>query len=86
LQFAHHWVSISGTRLDDGAKVQKSKYSPAFAARPELGWRLGSTTLLVQPALGYFALRQLYVQSGTTILRTRPIWWMMGAAVALEWR
>jgi len=85
-QFALHWVSISGTRLDDGAKVDKSRYSPALAARPEVGWRLGATTLLLQPALGYFSLRQLYEQSGISVLRTRPIWWMIGGAFALEWR
>ncbi|MEO8181721.1 MAG: hypothetical protein ABI895_23050 [Deltaproteobacteria bacterium] len=85
-QFALHWVSISGTRLDDGGKVEKSRYSPALAVRPEVGWRFGATTLLLQPALGYFALRQLYEQSGTSVLRTRPIWWMIGGALALEWR
>jgi hypothetical protein len=85
-QFALHWVSISGTRLTDGGKVDKSRYSPALTLRPEIGWRFGATTLLLQPALGYFALQQLYEQSGTSVLRTRPIWWMIGGALALEWR
>jgi len=85
-QFALHWVAISGTRLDDGAKVETSKYSPAIAARPEVGWRFGSATLLLQPAFGYFSRRQLYVKSGSTILRTQPIWWMLGGAFALQWR
>jgi hypothetical protein len=86
LQLAFHWVSISGTRLDDAAKVEKSKYSPSIALRPEVGWRFGSTSLLLQPALGYFSRRQLYVQSDTTVLRTRPFWWMLGGAFALQWR
>jgi hypothetical protein len=85
-QFALHWVSISGTRLDDSAKVEKSKYSPALAARPEVGWRFGAATLLFQPTIGYFSRRQLYVQSGSSILQTQPIWWMLGGAFALQWR
>jgi hypothetical protein len=86
LQLALHWVSISGTRLADAAKVERSKYSPSIAARPEAGWRFGSTSLLLQPALGYFSRRQLYVQSETTVLSTRPFWWMLGGAFALQWR
>jgi len=81
---ALHFVSLSGTLTTTSAHASISTQSPSVLLRPELGFRVGNVTFLLQPGIGTFLQRQAYLRSDVEFLETQPFWWMLGGAIALR--
>ena len=79
-----HFVSLSGTLTSTSRYTSISTQSPSLLVRPELGFRLGNVTFLLQPGIGTFLQRQAYRRADVEFLETQPFWWMLGGAIALR--
>ena len=79
-----HFVSLSGTLTTTSTHASISTLSPSLLVQPELGFRVGNVTFLLQPGIGTFLKRQAYLRSDVEFLETQPFWWMLGAAIALR--
>ena len=79
-----HFVSLSGTLTTTSRHASIATQSPSLLLRPELGFRVGNVTFLLQPGVGTFMKRQAYLRSDIEFLETQPFWWMLGGAIALR--
>jgi hypothetical protein len=79
-----HFVSLSGTLTTTSRHASIATQSPSVLLRPELGFRVGNVTFLLQPGVGTFMRRQAYLRSDVEFLETQPFWWMLGGAIALR--
>lgn len=79
-----HFVSLSGTLTATSRHASIATQSPSLLLRPELGFRVGNVTFLLQPGVGTFMKRQAYLRSDVEFLETQPLWWMLGGAIALR--
>jgi hypothetical protein len=79
-----HFVSLSGTLTSTSRNASIATQSPSVMLRPELGFRVGNVTFLLQPGVGTFMKRQAYLRSDVEFLETQLFWWMLGGAIALR--
>jgi hypothetical protein len=79
-----HFVSLSGTLTATSRHASISTQSPSVLLRPELGFRVGNVTFLLQPGIGTFMKRQEYLRSDVEFLETQLFWWMLGGGIALR--
>lgn len=79
-----HFVSLSGTLTATSRHASIATQSPSILLRPELGFRVGNVTFLLQPGVGTFMRRQAYLRSDVEFLETQLFWWMLGGAIALR--
>jgi len=79
-----HFVSLSGTLTTTSRHASIATQSPSLLLRPELGFRVGNVTFLLQPGVGTFMKRQAYLRSDVEFLETQLFWWMLGGAIALR--
>ncbi len=79
-----HFVSLAGTLTSTSRHTSIPTQSPSLLVRPELGFRVGNVTFLLQPGIGTFLQRQAYLRSEVEFLETQPFWWMLGGAIALR--
>jgi hypothetical protein len=79
-----HRGSVWGTLLADRRTAERDGWGVAAQLRPEVELALGPIGVLVQPTLGVSIWGERYLADDQELLETRPVWWMLGAALRAE--
>jgi hypothetical protein len=79
-----HRGSVWGTLLSDRSAAERDGWGVAAQLRPEVELALGPIGILVQPTLGVSIWGERYEADRQVLLETRPVWWMLGAALRAE--
>lgn len=77
-------ATLSGTLLADGAPAERARWQTALHLRPELELELAPLALILQPTLYAAPHTQRFLADGAEVLRTRKLWWSLGAAISLD--
>ena len=70
--------------MPEGKAIERSRWQPVLALRPELALALDPIGFLLQPTLGATPRRQRYLVDGVEMLSSRAVWWSLGGAVSIN--